>query len=221
MSDDKISSNPAIDAALHLDGDPQKLRAYYDDWARSYNLDIDSAGYSGPVCGARLLQRYLADTAAALLDAGCGTGLVGIELATLGYCCIDGFDLSEAMTEQARASGVYRRLNGGIDMLRATDSFAVASYDAVISVGVFTPGHVPPEALEVLLQLVRPGGLLVISTRSQYYDQTGFQQLIDALITNRRLELIELLRDAPYNEDGRAHYWVLGKPIPEATNLGK
>jgi len=216
MSDDKISGNPAIDAALHLDGDPQKVRAYYDDWAPSYNLDIDNAGYSGPVCGARLLQRYLADTGAALLDAGCGTGLVGIELAALGYRCIDGFDLSEAMTQQARASGVYRRLNGGIEMLRANDSFAAASYDAVISVGVFTLGHVPPEALEVLLQLVRPGGILVISTRSHYYDQTGFQLLIDALIANRRLELIKLLRGAPYNEDGTAHYWVFGNPIQEA-----
>jgi SAM-dependent methyltransferase len=110
MSDDKISSNPAIDAAMRLDGDPQNLRDYYDDWARNYNLDITSAEYSGPAISARLLRQYLDDSDASLLDAGCGTGLVGIELQALGYRRIDGFDLSESMIEQAGASGVYRKL---------------------------------------------------------------------------------------------------------------
>jgi predicted TPR repeat methyltransferase len=211
MSDDKVSSNAAIDAALRLDGDPDKVRAYYDDWAQNYNLDISDAEYSGPVICARLLQECLADTEARLLDAGCGTGLVGSELGALGYRSIDGFDLSDSMAEQARASGAYRQLAGGIDIMRAMQTYAPGSYDAVLSVGVFTLGHVPPEALTVLLQLVRPGGLLLISTRPHYYDQTGFQQLVDALIADQQVELIKLLRDAPYNKDGAGHYWVFRK----------
>lgn len=213
MSDDKLSSNPAIDAALRLDGDPENLRAYYDDWARDYNLDITSAGYSGPAISARLLQQYLADTDACLLDAGCGTGLVGVELRALGYRNIDGFDLSDSMAEQARASGVYRQLAGGVDMMEATQSYALESYDAVLSVGVFTLGHVPPEALQVLLQLTRPGGLLVVSTRTHYYQQTGFQQLVDAMLAETQIELLKLLRDAPYNKDGGAHYWMFKKGL--------
>lgn len=211
MSDDKVSSNAAIDAALRLDGDPDKVRAYYDDWAQNYNLDISDAGYSGPAISARLLQQNLADTAARLLDAGCGTGLVGVELHALGYRTIDGFDLSDSMAEQARVSGVYRQLAGGIDIMRATQTYAPGGYDAVLSVGVFTLGHVPPEALTVLLRLLRPGGLLVMSTRTHYYDQTGFQQLVDALIADQQIELIKLLRDAPYNKDGAGHYWVFRK----------
>ncbi|MDH3859462.1 MAG: class I SAM-dependent methyltransferase [Gammaproteobacteria bacterium] len=212
MSDDKVSSNAAIDAALRLDGDPDKVRAYYDDWAQNYNLDIGDAGYSGPAICARLLQECLPDAGARLLDAGCGTGLVGGELDALGYRSIDGFDLSDSMAEQARASGVYRQLAGGIDIMRAMQTFAPGSYDAVLSVGVFTLGHVPPEALTVLLQLVRPGGLLVMSTRTHYYDQSGFQQLVDELIADQQIELIKLLRDAPYNKDGAGHYWVFRKP---------
>jgi predicted TPR repeat methyltransferase len=208
MSDDKISSNPAIDAAMRLDGDPQNLRDYYDDWARNYNLDITSAEYSGPAISARLLRQYLDDSDASLLDAGCGTGLVGIELQALGYRRIDGFDLSESMIEQAGASGVYRKLAGSIDMMQAARSYAADSYDAVLSVGVFTLGHVPPEAMEVLLQLTRPGGLLLISTRTHYYQQTDFQPLVDKLLAEARIELVKLLRDAPYNKDGDAHYWL-------------
>lgn len=211
MSDDKVSSNPAIDAALRLDGDPENLRAYYDDWARDYNVDITSAEYSGPVISARLLQQYLTNTDLSLLDAGCGTGLVGIELHALGYRQIDGFDLSEAMVEQAGTSGVYRKLTGGLDMMQAAKSYAAGSYDAVLSVGVFTLGHVPPEALVVLLELVRPGGLLLVSTRTHYYEQTEFQSLVDELLTGSRIELVKLLRDAPYNKDGGAHYWVFRK----------
>lgn len=211
MSDDKVSSNPAIDAALRLDGDPRNLRAYYDDWARDYNMDITRAEYSGPAIAARLLQQYFTDTDASLLDAGCGTGLVGIELHALGYRNIDGFDLSASMVAQARESGVYRQLAGDIDMMYAGRSYPPDSYDAVLSVGVFTLGHVPPDALAVLLQLIRPGGLLLLSTRTQYYDQTGFQPLVDRLQAEGRLELVKMLRDAPYNKDGGAHYWVFRK----------
>lgn len=211
MSDDKISSNKAIDAALHLDGDPEKVRQFYEEWARNYNIDTTSSAYTGPEIAAKLLQRHLPEPNKLLLDAGCGTGLVGVELEKLGYRLIDGFDLSESMTEQAAATGAYRDLLGGIDMMRAAESYADDTYDAILSIGVFTLGHVPPEALEVLLRLVHKGGLLVVSTRTHYYEQTNFQQVVDELIEANRAELVQLVRDAPYNNDGDGHYWVLRK----------
>ena len=208
MGDDKISDNQAIDAALHLDGDPDKVREFYEDWARSYNVDTDESGYSGPVIAARLLREHLDPGAGSVLDAGCGTGLVGVELRKLGYDRIDGFDLSPAMADEAIATGAYRDLRGGIDLLQAPRDYPGADYDAVLSIGVFTLGHVPPQGLEVLLELVRPGGLLLVSTRVQYYRQSDFQQVADALLAAGSVELVKLLRDAPYNDDGDAHYWV-------------
>ncbi|MGD8839531.1 MAG: methyltransferase domain-containing protein [Gammaproteobacteria bacterium] len=211
MSDEKISDNDAIDAALHLDGDPERVNAFYEDWARDYNRDVASAGYSGPAISARLLRQHRPETGIDLLDAGCGTGLAGIELRGLGYRRIDGFDLSESMAAAARATGCYREVRGDIDLLRASQSYAGAAYDAVLSVGVFTLGHVPPEGVLELLQLTRDGGLLVLSTRSQYYEQTGFQRLIDDLQDRGRIEVRQLLENAPYNQDGDGHYWVLEK----------
>lgn len=211
MSDEKISDNESIEAALHLDGDPQSVRQFYEDWAKNYNIDTTSTGYSGPVIGAKLLSQYLPSNNSKLLDAGCGTGLVGIQLRQLGYGRIDGFDLSESMAEQALASGAYQQVLGGIDMMRVAESYAAASYDAVLSIGVFTLGHVPPEALTVLLQLASPGGLLLISTRTHYYDQTHFQSVIDDLVADSQLELLQVIRDAPYNNDGDGHYWLMRK----------
>jgi hypothetical protein len=50
--------------------------------------------------------------------------------------------------------------------------------------------------------------LLLISTRTHYYQQTDFQPLVDKLLAEARIELVKLLRDAPYNKDGDAHYWL-------------
>ena len=104
MSKDKISTNEAIDAALHLDGDPQNVKQFYADWAQKYNQDVNSAEYSGPVIAAKLLNQHLSEKKARILDAGCGTGLVGVELQRLDYIHVDGFDLSLEMAELATAS---------------------------------------------------------------------------------------------------------------------
>ncbi len=211
MSKDKISTNEAIDAALHLDGDPQKVKQFYADWAQQYNQDVNSAEYSGPVIAAKLLIQHLSDKKARILDAGCGTGLVGIELQRLDYIHLDGFDLSLEMAELATASGAYRQVTGNIDMMRAIEDFPQREYDALLSIGVFTLGHVPPQALEVLVKLVRRDGLLVISTRSHYFEQTDYQKIVDALLSSGQLGQLQVVRDAPYNHDGDAHYWVFRK----------
>jgi predicted TPR repeat methyltransferase len=208
MSDDRISSNAAIDGALHLDGDPRNLKQYYADWAATYNRDIGAAKYSGPQFAAALLSRHLDDKSARILDAGCGTGLVGVELQALGYSKVDGFDLSPEMAQQASATGAYGEVAGNVDMMRAPRDYPHADYDALLSIGVFTPGHVPPQALEILVQLLREGGLLVVSTRSHYFEQTDFQQCVDALLEAGRLRQLQVVWNAPYNHDGDAHYWV-------------
>ena len=148
---------------------------------------------------------------ARILDAGCGTGLVGAELARLGYTRIDGFDLSASMTARAAETAAYRDLRGGVDMMRLDEHYAAEGYDSVLSVGVFTLGHVTPEALHELMRVLRRDGLLLVTTRTQYYEQTNFQQIVDALCADGAAELLQLLRDAPYNNDGAGHYWVLRK----------
>jgi len=211
MGDDRISNNQAIDAALRLDGQPQNLKQYYADWARNYNRDMDAVQYSGPQFAATLLSQHLDDKSARILDAGCGTGLVGVELWKFGYRLVDGFDLSEEMAQLSAATGAYAEVSGNVDMMRAAQDYPHADYDALMSIGVFTLGHVPPRALEVLLQLVRVGGLLVISTRSHYFEQTDYQQCVDALLVSGQLRQLQVVWDAPYNHDGNAHYWVFVK----------
>ncbi len=164
----------------------------------------------------RLLMEHLKpDERLKLLDAGCGTGLVGSVLGRNGFTGVQGFDLSPAMAERAIATNCYREVKGDIDIMRVREHYAESSFDAVLCVGVFTLGHVPPQALHELIALLKPGGLLVISVRKLYYDESGFQAELDVAMARSGIEIIGQLKDARYNQDGPdeteglAHYWVL------------
>ena len=66
--------------------------------------------YVAPARGAALLARYASSTGK-VLDCGCGTGLAGEQLKSLGFTDMDGIDISANMLRQARAKGVYGDLS--------------------------------------------------------------------------------------------------------------
>ena len=71
-----------------------------------------------------------------ILDAGAGTGQLGVALHDAGYAGIEAMDLSAGMLAVARAKGVYADLREGRlgDALDYPDD----TYDAVVASGVFT-----------------------------------------------------------------------------------
>lgn len=157
----------------------KELRGIYDDWAESYEADLVGWGYIGPSLVVGLVARHVPPGEEAILDAGCGPGNVGALLARLGYRGLVGIDLSEAMLARAEASGAYRECRAmtlGEPLDFADDSFAAA-----IVAGVFTAGHAGPEALDELVRVVRPGGLLIFSLSSAVYEAEGFEAKLDAL----------------------------------------
>ena len=216
MTKKPITQNPVIDAALNLDGAPETVRQFYDQWAESYDRDMTALGYSGPRFVAELFDRHAGQSgidksSILVLDAGCGTGLLGEELRSLDYPRIDGFDLSPEMARQAAAGTGYRQVLGDIDILSADNAFDPGAYDAVLCAGVFTLGPAAPDALNVLLRLARPDGLLVVSTRSQYYDTTDYRQVSGALIDADHMTLVEAVMDSSYLDGSTSHFWVQRK----------
>ena len=200
-----------IRTALELSGDPAELQRFYETWAENYDRDIAAEGYIAP----RVLVEMLPlvgmsrpDPTLEILDAGCGTGIVGRLLHERGFCNIDGFDLSKPMVEQAEALGVYRRLQGDIDMNQPLLTYAPQSYDVILCCGVFTHGHVPPESLVHLIRLGKPGGRLLLSTRTTYCDETDYPGIIAKFVTQGLLTQLHQLADAPYTQKDRAHYWA-------------
>ena len=63
----------------------QDTHTLYRDWAKSYEEELISNEYVTPFRCAEALDRHLTDKKCNILDLGCGTGLLGRELETLGY----------------------------------------------------------------------------------------------------------------------------------------
>ncbi len=158
----------------------EELATVYGEWAEQYDTDlIDEMGYVAPVIASQLLQGYVDDLNARILDAGCGTGLVGENLHQKGYRNLEGFDYSAQMLEKAKAKEVYNRLHQG-DLTARLD-LAENNYDAIISVGTFTSGHVGPEAFDELIRITRPGGHLCFTVRDQAWEEDNYRFAMDKL----------------------------------------
>lgn len=209
MTEDRAASD-AVRKVLSLDGDVRKLDAFYADWAASYNTDTAAEGYRGPrelVDALEIHDRLAAGDR--IIDAGCGTGLVGEELSRRGVRCIDGFDLSAAMVAEAGRLNVYTRLRGGVDLNRPVTAFPAGHYDVAVSCGVFTSGHVPPPALMHLLALVKRGGLCVVSTRESYCRESGFAEYCRDRARDGAMTIVACHEGRPYTAHESAQYWVL------------
>ena len=86
-----------LDHYQKLDVDKQDnddaLRVVYDEWANKYDHDNDATlGTISQPKTVEILCTVL-EKHAMILEAGCGTGLVGEELARQGYEAFDGIDL--------------------------------------------------------------------------------------------------------------------------------
>jgi ubiquinone/menaquinone biosynthesis C-methylase UbiE len=163
-----------------------ELAALYDKWAKAYVADLSLAGYKAPENGAEHfranLPKHLDPATAKVLDCGCGTGLVGAQLMLrtdrVPFCNLHGVDFSLGMLEQARDKP-YRSLQQG-NVLKPLD-IADNEFDSLVTVGMFTAGNVGPEALDQLMRIVKPGGIVTATIQDHIYEPEGFPAKIAAL----------------------------------------
>jgi MFS family permease len=168
--------------------DLDELRTEYDRIASAYDdALLDGMGYRSPEAVTAVARRLLASDAR-ILDAGAGTGLLGVALARAGFERLDGLDMSPGMLAEAARKKVY----GDLREARLGDEldYATGEYDGVVSAGVLTVGHAPAECLDELVRVTRRGGHVIFTLRS---DQTlpGYDEKIAELERQRRWELVE------------------------------
>lgn len=183
---------------------PAELRDRYEVWAAEYDTDLEGMQWLAPLAGADRCRQFAGEHAS-VLDAGCGTGLVGSHLRAGGVGTLVGFDLSPAMLQQAaarRCSGdaVYDHLVLG--SLLEPLPFAAASFDAVVSVGVFTIGHVGPVALAGLAAVVRPRGHVSVTFRDDSVGPLGYEAEAQRLKVAGVWRLVERTAPAPLITEG-------------------
>ena len=161
---------PTLNAAYGL-ATPEDNLALYRDWAATYDQTFGAAmDYIMPH---HVSMAYVqAGGAGPVLDIGAGTGLVAAALSALGVAPIDGTDFSPEMLGVAASKGLYRRVFWG-DVTARLD-VPENHYAGVVSSGTFTLGHVGPAALDEVLRITQPGGLVVMSINVRHYEQADF-----------------------------------------------
>ncbi len=189
MSDESVSSEERVQWVYASENNEQ-IEERYDQWANEYDEDLaDDFGYVMPRMAAEIFERFVAKDAR-VLDAGAGTGLVGVELSRLGYGNLEAMDISSGMLEVAGAKNVYGALHQKV--MGEPLGFETDSYDAAIGVGVLTLGHAPASSLDELVRVTKPGGVIAFTLRPDVYRQNGFREKQDELTAKGKWELVDV-----------------------------
>jgi predicted TPR repeat methyltransferase len=158
---------------------PEDSRRLYAEWASTYNETFIKANdYVYPRTIAQKFDELIPRSdIQTVVDIGCGTGAIGSYLANLRpNLKITGVDISAEMLAEASklkridGSPVYRDLIE-VDL---TAELPKKSFDAMISAGTFTHGHLGAETFISLIALVRFNGWLVIGINAEHFLSQGF-----------------------------------------------
>ena len=147
--------------------------------------------YTAPRNAVQLLQKYSNNKNIHILDAGCGSGLVGIELTKKGYTNILGIDFSQSMLDLI-PKGIYKRIKK-VDLNKPLQ-FRENKYDIVMCVGTFTYGHVMPKALDELIRITKNKGLICFTINEGIYEEYGFNDKIKELSSNKSWNVKEFFK---------------------------
>jgi len=158
----------------------KEVMDYYDEWGENdkYNKDMVDWNYTGPKETVNTFLKYEKNKDALIFDAGCGTGLVGLELKKFGFKNFHGADLSQILLSTI-PSNLYKKLFKSD--LNQSINLEDNTYDAIFCVGTFTFGHVKPNALDEFIRITKKGGLICFTINEGIYKDYGFDKKIQEL----------------------------------------
>ena len=172
-----------------------KVLKYYDDWAKyaRFNQDMIDWEYTAPVKTVQLLDKYIHDKNIKILDAGCGSGLAGIELKKRGFTSIYGVDFSQSMLNLI-PNNIYQTVEL-IDLnqpLKYNDN----DFGAIICAGTFTYGHVKSHALDEFIRVTNKNGYICFTINEGIYTEYKFDKKINELSKNKSWEVLNLSKSS-------------------------
>tara|TARA_B100000963_G_scaffold318718_1_gene300011 strand:+ start:366 stop:995 length:630 start_codon:yes stop_codon:yes gene_type:complete len=163
----------------------KEVMDFYDEWGEKnkYDKDMIEWNYTGPKETAEVFAKYQKNKDSKIYDAGCGTGLVGIELKKYGFSNFYGADLSQKLLDLVPAK-LYKKLEK-IDLNKPINE-KDNQYDSLMCVGTFTFGHVKPPALDEFIRITKNKGLICFTINEGIHEEYGFDKKIKQLTTENK-----------------------------------
>lgn len=185
-----------LDGAYNLQT-PQDNVTYYKDFAKTYDTTFAAEmGYNSPATVAKVFKSIAQPDDLPIADIGCGTGLTAQAL-NPSKAAIDGFDISDEMLNKARQKNIYRDLHNA-DLTQPLDPYS-EQYGGLISSGTFTLGHLGPEDLARLLQILKPNGLVCVTVNTAHFENQGFDIVLKRLRDSNEITQPEIHTVPIYN----------------------
>ena len=183
---------------------------YYKNWTSKdkFNKDMVDWNYTAPINAVSLIKKCALKKDIQILDAGCGSGLVGIEMQKNGYTNIDGVDLSQDMINLI-PKGVYKNLE--VANLNKPLKCENHKYDVVMCVGTFTYGHVKPQALDEMIRITKNKGLICFSVNEGIHEEYGFDKKIKKLSENNTWNVKEYFKSSYITTKNVSAWYCLAK----------
>jgi len=170
-----------------------EVMKYYDEWGKEnkYDKDMEDWNYTGPKETSKIFNKYSSNKDIKIYDAGCGTGLVGVELKKYGFSNFYGADLSQKLLDLV-PKGLYQTLDK-VDLNKSINKND-NSYDAVMCVGTFTFGHVKPQALDEFIRITKNKGLICFTINEGIHEKYGFDKKIKQLNNDNLWKEVEFFK---------------------------
>ena len=170
-----------------------EVMKYYDEWGEKnkYDQDMVDWNYTGPKETSEIFNKYANVKNIKIYDAGCGTGLVGVELKKFGFSNFHGADLSQKLLDLV-PSGLYKSLEK-VDLNKIINH-KDNSFDAVMCVGTFTFGHVKPPALDEFIRITKNKGFICFTINEGIHEEYGFDKKLDELKQKNKWKEIEFFK---------------------------
>lgn len=157
---------------------PAEVEAEFDAEAAVYDSNVHSWGYRSAVDGAQILSKYV-DTSATILDAGCGTGLVGAELRRLQFTRLYGCDLSSSMMEVAKKKDIYLELKKAnlCERMPYDDS----QFDGLTCLATLSFVEDAEPAFREFCRVTKPNAIILFSQRCDLFETRDCRSLLQKL----------------------------------------
>lgn len=174
------------------------VRDVFDSFASSFDaVLLNRLSYQAPRLVAEAVARRISpDDGVAILDAGCGTGLCGLEVRPLAGE-LTGIDLSRGMLGRARERGIYDHL----EEAEITEYLArnPSLFDVIVSADTIVYFGLLDGFAQTAKTALRPGGWLVF-TVERLDDAPGFSIGAHGRYLHSREYLVEVLSATGFQE---------------------